>query len=199
MIFKCVIINSPWHRQSPARCHWHRESPARCHLQCTSGHVSKKWYSVRTGPAISVTMPRAALCLVLERHHRLTARDLHFFLFFSAGRTTHAALHRRNCASSSAPIQQFVPPSLDLIPNVCTSCSVLYNPLTDGLPLLLAPCDLLDIICLIKKNCNRFDLLSYHEIDVITSNACTVLSITHVIAVREVTPSRYVMCTTPQL
>ena len=49
------------------------------------------------------------------------------------------------------------------------------------------------------KNCNRFDLLSYREIDVITSNACTVLPITHVIAVREVTPSRYVMCTTPQL
>ena len=31
-----------------------------------------------------------------------------------------------------------------------------------------------------KKKCNRFDLLSYREIDVITSNACTVLPITHV-------------------
>ena len=35
-----------------------------------------------------------------------------------------------------------------------------------------------------KKKCNRFDLLSYREIDVITSNACTVLPITHVIASR---------------
>ena len=52
---------------------------------------------------------------------------------------------------------------------------------------------------MLRKKCNRFDLLSYREIDVITSNACTVLPITHVIAVREVTPSRYVMCTTPQL
>ena len=34
------------------------------------------------------------------------------------------------------------------------------------------------------KKCNRFDLLSYREIDVITSNACTVLLITHVIATR---------------
>ena len=34
------------------------------------------------------------------------------------------------------------------------------------------------------KKCNRFDLLSYREIDVITSNACTVLPITHVIASR---------------
>ena len=36
----------------------------------------------------------------------------------------------------------------------------------------------------IQKKCNRFDLLSYREIDVITSNACTVLPITHVIASR---------------
>ena len=33
---------------------------------------------------------------------------------------------------------------------------------------------------ILEKKCNRFDLRSYREIDVITSNACTVLPITHV-------------------
>ena len=36
----------------------------------------------------------------------------------------------------------------------------------------------------VLKKCNTFDLLSYRECDVITSNACTVLPITHVIASR---------------
>ena len=56
-----------------------------------------------------------------------------------------------------------------------------------------------NVVINILEKCNRFDLLSYREIDVITSNAYTVLPITHVIAVREETPSRYFMCTTPQL
>ena len=35
-----------------------------------------------------------------------------------------------------------------------------------------------------KEKCNKFDLRSYREIDVITSNACVVLLITQAIASR---------------
>ena len=37
---------------------------------------------------------------------------------------------------------------------------------------------------LLLKKCNKFDLRSYHEIDVITSNTCVVLLITQAIASR---------------